>query len=83
MLSGLLFSQSPILYIILFPAAFAIWCLLRHSSKPRDLREPVSIRPRIPIIGHAIALFRNGSDYYEKIRYYASSHETCNECAPC
>ena len=70
--SGLLLNQPLALYVILVFGLFAVWFLFLRSSIPRDIREPVLIRPRIPIIGHAISLLLHGSDYYEKIRSVAS-----------
>lgn len=83
MLSGRLIYQNLILYIVLFLCSLAIWYLFCRSSISRDIREPVSIRPKIPIIGHAISLLRHGSDYYEQIRYVPSYDETCSEGTQC
>lgn len=84
MLLQILFHQPLILYIVFFLGSFAVWSLFRRSSRPKDHREPVSIRPTIPVIGHAISLFLYGSDYYEKIRYVSSSRETSKEnCVQC
>lgn len=68
MLSRILLKQPLILYIILICGLFAIWLLFLRSSRSRDIREPISIRPKIPVIGHAISLLLYGSDYYGKIR---------------
>ena len=83
MLSLILFNQPPILYIVLLLGSFAFWSLFLRSSRPRDPREPVLIRPKIPVIGHAISLLLYGSDYYEKLRYTATFPKPSNDCVQC
>ena len=75
MLARLASNQALILLIVLFSGSFAVWFMFLRSLKARDPREPISIHPRIPVVGHAISLFLYGSNYYEKIRYITYPHE--------
>lgn len=81
MLVRMLSNQPLILYMILFFASLAVLFLFLRTSRIRDPREPVSIPPSIPVIGHAISLFLYGSNYYEKIRYTTSSREFSGDSA--
>ena len=82
MLSRLLSSEPFSPYIVLFFIALAVWFFFVRSSRPRDIREPVSIPPRIPVIGHAISLFLHGSDYYDKLKYITFPHQTPKKMRP-
>jgi hypothetical protein len=54
----------PYLFILLAVIAL-YWRLLSSSTDPR---EPPSIKPSIPILGHIIGMFRHKMEYFEMLR---------------
>lgn len=69
--SQLLNELSPLtLTLVLTVAALALLglALLKRVLYPtHDPREPPVLRPRIPLIGHAISIAREGGGYYERL----------------
>jgi hypothetical protein len=60
-------SLSPVQLLALSVLiALPIWLATRSKADPR---EPLEIKPKIPVIGHLINLMRRGLSYYTDLRY--------------
>jgi hypothetical protein len=57
-------GYAPYLFVLVAVIALC-WLLL---SSPTDPREPQSIKPTIPIVGHVIGTFRYKMEYFEMLR---------------
>jgi hypothetical protein len=45
----------------------AVLSLKRLLYPTYDPREPPALRPKIPIVGHAFSIVREGGGYYERL----------------
>jgi hypothetical protein len=56
-------GYAPYLFVLVVVIALC-WRLLSST----DPREPPSIKPTIPIVGHVIGTFRYKMEYFEMLR---------------
>jgi hypothetical protein len=63
---GVVMEPTILLFIL---ASVAILALFYQKWKSHDVKEPPWITPKVPIVGHAIGVFRHGVQYYTKHRF--------------
>ena len=57
------------LLVVLSLSVGGLYILRSRFGTQVDPREPPFVKPRVPLIGHALGLLRHGSNYWVQVEY--------------